>query len=192
MIWFLLHSINLPLGLSSFSYSECVSDSFFPAYCKHPSPSLVVPWSLPHPPTDLPPLCQRIRAYTSSKRTSPYDLEIIHQWSNMPRAMQWLRGETFIFVSPLHLKLHNAKKTWMRKSSWKINRREADRWFGFLQGLVVFWDVWTFWWLSGPLCISERLTASTGAGGCVPWRIDLCWTGDERGEAKGARETTDF
>lgn len=36
------------------------------------------------------------------------------------------------------------------------------------------------------LCFLE-LTASTGSGGRVPWRIDRCWTRDERGEAERSR-----
>lgn len=45
---------------------------------------------------------------------------------------------------------------------------------------VVFWDVWTLRRPAALTCWQYE----QGPGRCAPWRIDLRWTGDERGDVE--------
>lgn len=166
-------SINLPLALFSVSYSLSLSLTHI-SFADRP----------PHLPADPPPLCRSI--ISPLQGTTPYVLEIIHHWNNIPQAAWWLWAQP-VLSPKVHL---HQKKT---GESFKNTTYPAtDRSLGFLQVPVVFWDVWTLRWLTRPPCFLERLTASTGAADVR--HEELICVGQEMKEArqKGARETTDL
>lgn len=146
-----------------------------------------LPDQLPHPLADPPPLCQRLEP-PLQRTTTQYDLEVIHHWNNMPQATWWLWAHPSLFVPSL-LRCTCAKGKKTRDSTAESFKTQNAWWLidQTLQVPVVFWDVRTLQWLTGPPCFWEKADSmyQQGPGMCAMKNWSVL---DRRWKRRGRKE----